>query len=208
MSEPPALRVSDREREATVTLLREAAGEGRLTLEELSERVELAYAARVGTDLAELTADLPTGLATPSFPAPATWSAPPETKPDWVVAVMSGADRRGPWRMRRLTKVVAVMGGCELDLRQAQLPGPEVEILAITVMGGIDVIVPDGVVVEMGGFALMGANENRGSDAEPPPPPGAPVVRVRAYSLMGGVDVKRKRAREVVAEKLHAWRGH
>ena len=55
----PELRVSDAEREATVGRLRVAGGEGRLTLEELGERVELADAARTRGDLEALTADLP-----------------------------------------------------------------------------------------------------------------------------------------------------
>jgi Domain of unknown function (DUF1707)/2TM domain len=53
------LRVSDAERDRTATLLREHAGEGRLDLAELDERLERAYAARTRGDLAELTRDLP-----------------------------------------------------------------------------------------------------------------------------------------------------
>ncbi len=63
MSQPPELRVSDADREATVVRLREAGGEGRLTLEELAERVERADSARTRADLDALTADLP---STPS----------------------------------------------------------------------------------------------------------------------------------------------
>ena len=59
MSELPELRVSDADREATVVRLRVAGGEGRLTLEELAERVEAADAARTRADLDALTADLP-----------------------------------------------------------------------------------------------------------------------------------------------------
>jgi hypothetical protein len=59
VSEPPELRVSDADREATMTRLRVAGGDGRLTLEELAERVERADAARTQSDLDVLTADLP-----------------------------------------------------------------------------------------------------------------------------------------------------
>ncbi|MFC4944428.1 DUF1707 SHOCT-like domain-containing protein [Pseudonocardia sp. GCM10023141] len=53
------LRVSDTEREAVATTLRDAATEGRLTLEETDERQATAYAARTREDLMVLTADLP-----------------------------------------------------------------------------------------------------------------------------------------------------
>jgi hypothetical protein len=61
-------------------------------------------------------------------------------------------------------------------------------------MGGSDIVVPDGVHVELSGFALLGGNDLRLGDA-PLPPPSAPVVRVRAYSLLGGTDVKRVKRR-------------
>jgi Domain of unknown function (DUF1707)/Cell wall-active antibiotics response 4TMS YvqF len=187
MGDPPALRVSDAEREATVAHLRQAATEGRLTVEELGERVELAYAARTDADLVALGADLP--APGPGTPATITPSGP--ERDDWVVAIMSGANRKGRWRVRRRTTVLALMGGADLDLREATLAAPEVSITAVAIMGGIDVTVPDGVHVEMTGFALMGGNDDttRGEA----PPPGAPVVRVRAFSLMGGIDVHRRR---------------
>jgi predicted membrane protein len=86
----------------------------------------------------------------------------------------------GRWQLHDRTNVVAVMGGCEIDLREAELSSADVEITAVSIMGGIDILVPDGVFVEVSGLAVMGANENKaGADV---PPPGAPVVRVKAYS--------------------------
>jgi hypothetical protein len=61
------------------------------------------------------------------------------------------------------------------------------------VLGGSDVIVPEGVHVELGGFAVLGGNDLKLTG--PPPPPGAPVVRVRAWSLLGGTDVKTQTSR-------------
>jgi len=89
--------------------------------------------------------------------------------------------------------VVNVLGGADLDLREAVLETPAVEITVWSVMGGSDVIVPDGVHVELDGFALLGGNHLRLEGPEPPP--GAPVVRVRAWSLLGGTDVKTGRRR-------------
>jgi len=187
MSELPELRVSDADREATVVRLRDAGGEGRLTLEELAERVELAEAARTRADLDALTADLPASTG-----ARPRLTATERKERRWVVALMGGAERKGRWRPARSTNAVAVMGGVNIDLREAEL-ADEVVITAFSLMGGISIVVPHGVSVEMTGLAVMGGNS--GPNDKVPPLPGAPVVRVRGYSLMGAVDVKRRRSR-------------
>ena len=186
VSEYPELRVSDPERHAAVEVLRRGYGEGRLDLAEFEERTDAALAARTRADLERLTADLPSD---PPYPAP------PATRraTRWVVAVMSGADRRGRWRPDEVTNAVAVMGGVELDLREAELVGSEVVVNAVAIMGGVDVVVPEGVPVELTGLALMGGKDCKVADV--PAPPGAPVVRGRAFALMGGVTVKTKRPR-------------
>jgi hypothetical protein len=183
----PELRVSDAEREATVVRLREAGGEGRLTLEELAERVERADAARTRGDLDALTSDLPASTA-----STAALPDTPRKERRWVVAIMGGEQRKGRWRPSKRTNAVAIMGGVDIDLREAEL-ADGAEILAIPVMGAVTVIVPEGVSVEMSGFALMGGNS--GPDDKVLPLPNSPVVRVRAFSLMGGVVVERKKAR-------------
>jgi hypothetical protein len=189
-------RASDAEREAVVVRLRDAGAEGRLTIEELAERIDAAYAARTRAELEPLVADLPaaTGSGVAAGPAGAPSAAAPARRMSSVVlGVLGGGDRRGRWRVPARLTVVNVMGGADLDLREAVLDGPEVEITVWSLMGGSDILVPEGVHVELGGFALMGANDLRlEGDA---PPPGAPVVRVKAWSLMGGTDVKTSRGR-------------
>ena len=173
------LRVSDADREATMARLRVAGGEGRLTREELADRVERADAARTRGDLDALIADLPAGPP-----------APVERKPgEWIVAVVGGAERKGRWRPARHTTVVTFMGGAELDLREAEL-AEEVTITAIAIMGGVGITVPPGVSVELSGFALMGSNSGPQDDV--PPLADAPAIRVRAFSLMGGVAIERR----------------
>jgi Domain of unknown function (DUF1707)/Cell wall-active antibiotics response 4TMS YvqF len=184
VSEPPGLRASDTDRDATVARLREAGGEGRLTFEELADRVERADAARTVAELEALTADL-------TSPRPRPLPAPKEKR--WVVAVLGGAERKGRWRPAVRTNVLALMGGAVIDLRDAELNAPEIEMTAVSVMGGVEVIVPEGVEVDLSDFALMGGNSG---PPDAPLPPGAPVVRVRAYSVMGGVAVSRKRPGE------------
>jgi hypothetical protein len=187
MSQPPELRVSDADREAAVVRLREAGGEGRLTLEELAERVERADGARTRGELDALTADLP------DAPAARAYSDRPTKERRWVVAIMGGEERKGRWRPARRTNALSIMGGVDIDLREAEL-ADGAEILATVIMGAVTITVPPGVSVEMSGFALMGGNT--GPDDKSLPLPDAPVVHVRAYSLMGGVVVERKKPRQ------------
>jgi hypothetical protein len=191
-------RASDAEREAVVARLRHAAGEGRLTVEELAERVDAAYAARTQAELEPLTADLPAVPAYPAAGAPGA-PAPAARGSSLVLGILGGGDRRGRWRVPARMTVVNVMGGADLDLREAVLEAPEVEINVWSLMGGSDVIVPEGVHVELGGFALLGSNELRLEGSAPGP--GAPVVRVKAWSLMGGTDVKTRTGRR--RDRLH-----
>jgi hypothetical protein len=184
-AEPPAIRASDAEREAVVARLRTAAGEGRLALDELAERLDRAFAAVTRGDLEPLTRDLPEQRP----------DAPPAAKSRrWVVGIMGGGTQKGRWRIAPRCTVLNVMGGADLDLTGAIVAGPETEIRVFSLMGGSDIVVPDGVHVELSGFAFMGGNDLRLEDG-PPPPPGAPVVRVRAWSIMGGTDVKLSRRR-------------
>lgn len=195
MSEPPDLRVSDADREQVAERLREAAGEGRLTVDELDERVEAAYAARTGADLAPLTADLPEHV--PGADTPARRGAGKTRR--WTVAIMGGSNLRGRWLAGRRLTSIAIMGGGCIDLRNAVMTEGELQINIFALMGGVDVIVPPGIDVELSGFALMGGN-----DAHVPHqdlPPGARRVHVRAISIMGGSDVKmRRRDRKALTE--------
>jgi uncharacterized protein DUF1707/cell wall-active antibiotic response 4TMS protein YvqF len=179
----PALRSSDADREHTVDLLRRHSVEGRLTLEEFAQRVGAAYEAKTRQELEELTQDLPAEAS--AVPAP-------RRRPSrWIVSVMGGADRRGRFRLAGQTNVVTIMGGANIDLRQAELEESEAALTVVSVMGGANVVVPEGVDVELTGFALMGGRAHR--PGKEPLPPGAPLVRVRAFSFMGGVSVVTKR---------------
>jgi hypothetical protein len=175
----PQLRASDAERDAVAEHLRAAAGEGRLTLDELTDRLEAAFGASTRAELEPLTADLP------AAPAP----APSGTGRRWIVAIMGGGRHRGRWRIASRCTVVNIMGGADLDLTEAIVEGPETEIRVFSLMGGSNIKVPEGVHVDLGGFALMGGNDLKLA-GRAQPQPGAPSVRVRAYSLMGGTDVR------------------
>jgi hypothetical protein len=180
---------SDAEREHVVLLLRDAAGEGRLTFEELAGRVDRAYGARTSQELEQVTRDLP---AQPSATAVDSGSRT-GTRTSTVVAIMSGADRSGRWRLDKRCRAIALMGGCKLDLRGAELTGPNPVIRAVAIMGGIEIVVPEGIAVDVTGLAVMGGKSARIKDV--PPQPGAPRLRVRVFAFWGGVSVRSKAAK-------------
>lgn len=179
---PPAIRASDREREDVVEKLSEHATTGRLTLSELEQRVEHAFTATTRDELAKLTADLPDT---------STASAPVRQRKatKWITAIMGGSDKRGRWRVAERVNAVAIMGGHDIDLRDAELESEHTTIVAFSLMGGHDIYVPDSVDVEVGGFSIMGGTGERGSRRQPRP--GAPHIRILVYNLMGGTDIWR-----------------
>lgn len=107
-----------------------------------------------------------------------------------VVAVLGAAETRSRSPHFRHANVSAVLGGATLDMRDAQLdPGATVDALAL--FGGVDVIVPPGWRVELGGLPIFGGYDDKtagSSDIRPD----APVLKVAATAIFGGVDVKNK----------------
>ena len=170
------LRVSDSERDPTLTVLSQQAAEGRLTLDELEDRAGQALAAKTRADLATVTRDLPAeATATPDRR---------KTPVRWFVAIMGGSRRRGRFRAASVVNGLAIMGGDEIDLREAEIDSGGLTMNLFAVMGGSTIYLPDTVDVEISGFSVMGGTEERGPG--PRPRPGAPLVRINSYCLMGG----------------------
>lgn len=118
-------------------------------------------------------------------------SPPPETagrRPRWLVGVLGGTEQKGRWRLGKRLRIVAVLGGVDLDLGQAQPEAAESLITVFAVFGGASLMAPPGVPIELTGASLLGGK----SDERPVGPrmPGCPVIRVRVFSLFGGVSVK------------------
>ncbi|GAA2273533.1 DUF1707 domain-containing protein [Streptomyces hawaiiensis] len=199
----PDLRASDADREQVAEILRDALAEGRLDMEEFEERLDATYKARTYGELAPITRDLPAaGVTVPSVSLTKDVAAGPdwsgrivggEGSSTWAVAVMSGFQRKGRWTMPRRFTCLAFWGGGEIDLREARFADREVEINAIAIMGGVDVIVPPGVEVVVRGIGVMGGFDQREEGV--PGEPGAPRVIVTGFALWGGVGVQRKLTR-------------
>jgi hypothetical protein len=178
-----SMRVSDAERDATVQTLGEQAAVGRLTLAELEDRAGQALTAKTRGELAVLTSDLPREASQGAKPTPAR-------KPvRWLIAIMGGSHRRGRFRAVGSINAIAIMGGDEIDLREAEIEGGELTLNLFALMGGANIYVPDSIDLDVGGLSLMGGHEEVGSQRSPRP--GAPLVRIRLYNLMSGATIYR-----------------
>lgn len=200
------------EREAVISALGDAYAADRLELDELEQRMALVYRATTREALADVLAD----LRTPAPPAPvarpaataartsaatsalaleyglATLARPEAVAPrQALLAVFAGVERKGAWVVPRQLKVTAIMGGAELDLREAQFAEGVTEIEIAVVMGGVAIFVPAGVRVETVGVGFMGAFTVHSPEADPGPH--APVLRLSGFAALGGVDAKGKR---------------
>ena len=184
----PELRASDADREHHAELLRRAAGEGRLTVDELDDRLTAAYEARTQSELEKLVADVVVADDPAHRRMPVRRG---EGGTNWLVSIMSGHDRKGHWRVGRDLKVINIMGGSDLDLNDAELADDVVQITVFSLMGGGTIRVPEGLNVELSEFAFMGGND--ATLGEMHPDPGGPLLRVRLISIMGGSDIKRGR---------------
>jgi hypothetical protein len=172
-------RASDADREEAVTALREHLLAGRLTLDEFSERVDVAYRARTGLELEPVREGLP-DTASP---------AAARRKPTrFTAAVFGHVIRRGRVRLRGWTIGASVFADLDLDLRQAEIESERSTVTTLVAFGNVDVYVPEGVNVDVRGLTLLGRRREWGRDAAGPH---APIIDVRIVGVVGTIDVWR-----------------
>ena len=178
------IRVTDRERDATIDSLAAAATDGRLNLDEYSARTDQALASVTRDDLARLTHDL--------APTPAAGLAVPTggSEPERVVAIFGSEHRRGRWLLPPRVNVRALFGECKVELQQATLHSRVTVIEARASFGSVEILVPTGVDVRMSGSAIFGS---RSCDIDDEPPPGAPIIEIRGRAMFGEIKVRHPR---------------
>jgi DUF1707 SHOCT-like domain/Cell wall-active antibiotics response LiaF, C-terminal len=177
---PQDLRASDADRELVLTLLGEAAADGRLSMAEHAERSEWALAAKTLGDLAALTND----LALPS-------GQPIRLYQRRSVAAAFARERRdGRWVVPEVFPVTAFFGNVVLDLREAVLQKRRITIHATAIAGQIRLIVPAGVAVELAGRSFLGTRSvrTRRTVAAGGDPINA-IIEVRTVTVGGSVKV-------------------
>ena len=208
--DPQHLRASDADRERVAETLREAAGDGRLTMDELDERLDAVYAAKTYAELAPITRDLPDHSGAASVPAPSR-AMPADVRQyggeptsHTAVAILGGFSRKGDWVVPKTFNAFMMLGGGEIDLRDARFSEREVSIHVVAILGGCEITVPEDATVNVNGVGIMGAFEHsaQGSGISA----GGPVINVSGVAFMGGVDVTRKPPKKPERDKLEAKR--
>ena len=185
------LRISDEDRHKVAELLRVAAGEGRLDIDELEERLESAYAAKTYGDLVPLTADLPVATGAPA-PVPPTGPLLPAVRYDQSISIMGSTSRTGVWEVGGSHTAIAVMGNVDIDLRSARFTSRETVIRAFGYWGAVNVYVNAYTRVVVDGVGIMGSFDQARDKVDAQIGPDSPVVRVTGASLMAGVTVVRR----------------
>jgi len=200
--DPGHLRASDADRERIANVLRDAAGDGRLTMAELDERLDAVYAAKTYAELEPITHDLPaTGaghvpaVSPGAGPDPARFGAPGTSA--GAVAILGGFSRKGNWVVPKTFNAFMLLGGGEIDMRDARFEDREVSIHIVAILGGCEVIVPEDATVRVTGVGILGAFEHSDSGGGSPD---GPVITIDGLALLGGVDVKRKPTTEEARE--------
>lgn len=194
-SDPNRLRVSDAERHQVAEILREAAGEGRIDLTELDERLEATYAAKTYADLVPITSDLASRAHQPQEVTRPAATSPYVTEGAAVehrFAILSGYDRRGVWVVPEHLKVLALLGGVELDMREARFAAHEVVVTINAFMGGASIILGPHINVVIEGLGIMGGYSGPSGLVAAQLDHHSPTVRVRGVAIWGGVSVERK----------------
>ena len=177
-------RAAETDRIEVAQLLTDAAAHGKLPMSEYEDRLTKAYAAQTYEELDGLRSDLLGSSISsrdggPAKPAPSML----------LLAIMSAFERRGRWNVPKKLTTFALWGGGVIDLRYADFTSTDVEINATSIMGGQTILLPPEVNVEIKGHGVMGGFDHNVTGEGTP---GAPTVRIRGFSLWGGVGIKRK----------------
>jgi hypothetical protein len=188
------VRRAQETRERVIARLSDCFAHDDLDVEEFERRVTIAQTAANPADIEALVADLQDvgGTDVPAkavVPTVVTDLVPSGHEQENLYAIFGGIDRRGAWTVPRRMKIVAMMGGASLDLREARFPPGVIDIEVKAVMGGIQIIVPPGLAVQMHGSAIFGGFQDV-NRAPANPDPDAPLLRIHGLTMMGGVSIE------------------
>ncbi len=187
-------------RQVTIDALCEHFANDVMAVEEFERRVDVAHRASSSEELKALLQDMPGGGDLPatttvgaSMPVASrgygVTDAAHVRDSQFMVAILGGSSRKGRWTPARTNHAIAIMGGTELDFREAQMPPGVTTVQVFTMCGGVEIIVPPGMRVESHGVGIMGGFDHA-EDAGVDPDPDAPVLRITGVAIMGGVEIK------------------
>ena len=156
-SRAPDIRASDADRAAVTKILEHAVGQGMLTLDEYSERLDVVLTARTRRELDTVIVDIP---HVRREPAPAA----PELLSSW----MSSVSRKGQWTVAPRLRLVTRMCSTTLDFTAARLQGPVVHIDIDDYFSSTDLVLPDGATADLNGVTTIGGSTTVKVATSPP----------------------------------------
>ena len=188
------IRVGHRERDAVAALLQEAAGDGRLSMDELDDRLEAALQAKTFADLDPLVADLSTELPSrtlssgrpkPQGPPAAGYSREDPLRLD---GGMSSEKRRGVWTVPPFILINQGVGSVKLNCLEATPAAQMIEIEVIGGAGSIVLVLPDGWAVDADRLSKSLGSKSVNAPREPAP--GKPLLVIYGALGMGSFKVR------------------
>jgi hypothetical protein len=182
LPEKPELRISDADRERAVQRLNRAVSEGRLTMSEFDERVAGVLRARTGSEVEPYLADLPV--------APGTVAAPEHRE---LKAAMSTLKRTGQWVVPRRLSVANKAGSVKLDLTDAVISHPVIEVALEVYAGSTTLVLPRGASVDVEQVELVASTAKVRKVPTSTEPVGEPHVVVTGKQWAGTVTVRHQR---------------
>ena len=189
----------DRLREQVIELLQENYAHDAIGMEEYERRLGAAHASEDRFELLRLVEDLPAVRPSSRTEHPSSGDTGEVAlnlggvrNEENMVAVFSGVDRKGSWLPARSSKLLTLFGGMEIDFTEALMPPGDTYLEAACFLGGVDVIVPEGLNVEVNGIPIFGAIDN-GTSGEFIR--GAPTLHIRAFVMFGAMDIMHPKKR-------------
>jgi hypothetical protein len=191
----PSLVALKSERERTIEVLTAAFAADLFDVDEFDSRVGKALEATTCEALVSLRSDVEGSSAaaapqralttTGTEAQQALLQAQPASK--GALALLGGCERKGRWRVPKKLRVGAVLGGCELDFREALIAPGISEVKVFALLGGVEILVPPDVHVECEGIGILGGFEGSGGESEALEQ--RPTLRISGIALLGGVNI-------------------
>ncbi|MQA82978.1 MAG: DUF1707 domain-containing protein [Streptosporangiales bacterium] len=187
--DPMTYRASDGDREHTAEILREAAGDGRITLDELDTRLTDTFAARTYAELARLTDDIPPAAPGALAPIPPGGVPVPTADAGPLVLKTSGGgiQRKGRWLVPARIELDGTYGSVQLDFREAVFAAPVTTLVVRTKYGSVYLTLPDGATAQVDITSAWGTIR---SAVPAIPVPGHPHLVVTGESSYGSVRLR------------------
>ena len=187
----------DAAREQVVEVLMEHFSRNVMDMDEFEGLLDSVNRCSTTSELRELLSKLPplgslksaTDLMSAPGGPPVVVDADRVRPRGFLLSVLSGTTRAGRWIPARKSFALGVLGGISLDFREAVLGAGVTDVNVLAVLGGVEIIVPPEMAVEVDGMAVLGGFEYQ-TNAPPRTDPNPPILRVRGLAVLAGVNVE------------------